>query len=279
MALVRMEPILRWPGGKRKLLPEIRARMPGSWRRYLEPFLGGGALFFGLEARPAVVGDVNPWLIDAYLSLAHELDAVVARLREHQDVYRGPDREGYYYAVRDKFNDGQWATDRPARAAAFIFLNKTCYNGLCRSNKQGKFNVPEGDLKNPTILDEVNLRRAAELLREADVMLGGYDVTTMSAAEGDFIYCDPPYDPVSETANFTAYSAGGFGPTQQAELAAYARQLADRGALVMLSNSDTPRVRALYDGWNIDVVKCGRSINSRGDKRGSVDELLIRSYS
>jgi DNA adenine methylase len=268
-------PIVKWVGGKTKLLAELKARLPRTFDRYYEPFVGGGALFFSLDPPLAILSDTNDALMGTYRAIATNVEDVISLLGEHKSAHSV---DGYYYAVRDAWNSEVWCNDGVATAAAFIYLNKTCFNGLWRVNRSGKFNVPRGDYKNPAILDAPGLRAAALVLAKTELLTGDYVATTANATDGDLVYFDPPYDPVSKTSNFTSYTKDAFGKHQQAELAAHARVLANRGVHVMLSNNDTPYVRSLYSDFHLSTVKCGRSINSKGGKRGAVDELIITSY-
>jgi DNA adenine methylase len=273
---VRAEgPIVKWVGGKTKLLPELVARMPKKYDRYFEPFAGGAALFFRLGPTAACLGDTNEALIDTYRAVVARVDGIIAWLEEHKQRHSN---EGYYYEIREAWNEGWLDEDSARRAAAFIYLNKTCFNGLWRVNKKGEFNVPRGEYANPSIYNETQMRAASKLLQGVALQWGHYMSTANAALMGDFVYFDPPYDPVSKTSNFTSYTKDTFGKEQQAQLALYARDLATRGVHVMLSNNDTAFVRDLYKGFCIDNVKCGRSINSKGDKRGKVDEVIITSY-
>ncbi len=269
-------PIVKWVGGKTKLLPELRARLPGKYKRYYEPFAGGAALFFSLGPQDGCLGDMNEALIMTYTAVADCTSEVVDDLENHKRRHREDD--AYYYTVRDAWNEGRWVGDHAGRAAAFIYLNKTCFNGLWRVNRAGQFNVPKGDYKDPTIFDKDMLLAAAAVLRGTELLVGGYDVTSEPAQAGDFVYFDPPYDPVSKTSNFTSYTKDAFGKDHQKALAEHARKLKDRGVFVMLSNNDTSYVRSLYEDFCIDNVKCARPINSKGDKRGQVDEVIITSY-
>lgn len=271
-------PIVKWVGGKTKLLPELKKRLPEKWNRYFEPFVGGGALFFALEPADAVLGDMNKDLIETYRQVARDVDAVIDCLRGwHENHFLHPGKEWMserYYEARQRWNDGMWA-DGPPRAAAFLYLNKTCFNGLWRVNKGGRMNVPVGDYAKPNILNEAALRAAAPVLRRADIQHGDFDETAVQAKLGDLVYFDPPYDPVSKTADFTSYTEGDFGKAEQEMLAVRAKSLVSSGVYVMLSNHDTPFIRSLYQGFRIDTVRCPRAINSKGDKRGAVDEVII----
>ena len=264
-------PIVKWAGGKSRLLDELTARSPRRFRRYFEPFLGGAALYFRLAPRFGVLSDCNADLINMYRCVAWNVEAVIRRLARHRDDHT----EAHYYKMRERWNtDGQLAADVD-RAAAFIYLNKTCYNGLWRVNSRGKFNVPVGRYDEPSIFDPVAMRAASKLLQRAEIAPGHFADAAETARAGDFIYFDPPYHPLSETANFTSYTAGSFGPDDQRELAAIARALVRRGCSVMVSNSDTAFIRDLYKGFRIDEVDCSRAINSKASARGPQRELII----
>jgi DNA adenine methylase len=266
-------PIVKWAGGKGRLLAELAARAPGSYRRYFEPFLGGGALYFHLAPSRAVLGDCNADLMNMYRCVAWHVEGVIRRLALHKQKHA----EAHYYATRSRWNDRRRAQSDVERAAAFIYLNKTCYNGLWRVNKGGLFNVPMGRYEAPPICDADGLRTAARLLQHAELRTGHYAEALADAGAGDFVYLDPPYQPLSPTANFTSYTGAGFGEADQHELAGLARALVDRGCAVLLSNSDTPLTRRLYAGFRIERVLCARAINSDPDARGEVGELVIRN--
>jgi DNA adenine methylase len=264
-------PVVKWVGGKTKLLPELLARMPAKYNRYFEAFAGGAALFFRVAPDSAVLNDFNPDLINLYRTLATNVAGVVRGLERHRAVHD----EKHYYATRARWNDPDAAWPAHERAAAFIYLNKTCFNGLWRVNRAGDFNVPIGRYTDPPICVPEALRAAHAALGRADLRCGDYRAAVAEASRGDFAYFDPPYDPLTPTASFTSYTAGAFGREQQAELADTARQLVARGCHVMLSNSDTPFIRSLYKGFQIDRVKCSRAINSDASKRGDVDEVIV----
>jgi DNA adenine methylase len=265
---------VKWCGGKTFLLPEILKRLPAKINTYYEPFVGGGAVFFALAAegrfKRAVIGDVNEELMITYEAIAQDVDAVIRALKKH--VYE----EAYYYAVR-----AQKPRTIAARAARCIYLNKTGFNGLYRVNRKGEFNVPFGRYTNPKICDEENLRAVAAVLRVSaphvgvHVMCLDFEKTVLPAKSGDVVYIDPPYLPVSVTANFTTYTAGGFGLADQTRLRDVAKKLDASGVRVLLSNSDTPLTRKLYRGFKIEEVQAPRRVNSKGGKRGNVGELLI----
>jgi DNA adenine methylase len=262
---------VKWVGGKTKLLPELVGRAPSPYRRYFEPFVGGGAFFFRLKPKAAVLSDTNAELIGAYRAVRDRVDDVMAALGRHREHHS----EAYYYKVRQDWNAGVASDDEAARAATFMYLNKTCYNGLWRVNSHGAFNVPAGRYVNPGILDRDGLRAASAALAGQSLEVAPFQHVLNEARRGDFIYFDPPYHPVSDTADFTAYTAGGFGMEDQRRLADVFRELASRGCAVMLSNSDTMFIRKLYAGFRIDRVMCPRAINSKADKRGVVGEVIV----
>jgi DNA adenine methylase len=263
--------VVKWVGGKTKLLPELLARMPDRIGRYYEPFAGGAALFFRVSPARAVLNDDNADLVATYRALATDVAAVIDRLGHHRRQHG----RVHYYATRDRWNDSGETWPLPERAAAFIYLNKTCFNGLWRVNRSGRFNVPMGRYDDPPICVPDTLVAASTVLARADLRCGDFRAAVHDATAGDFAYFDPPYDPVTPTASFTSYTAGSFGHDEQRALADLARTLVARGVRVMLSNSDTPFVRSLYKGFTIDRVKCARAINSDATRRGEVDEVIV----
>ena len=257
-------PIVKWAGGKTKLLPELLAKMPKDYGTYYEPFVGGAALFLSARPERAVLGDMNADLVTMYTAVKANVEEVIRRLA----FYANAHDKTFYYLVREKWNKGELAANTYERAAAFIYLNRTCFNGLWRVNKQGAFNVPMGDYKSPKILDADNLRAVALALRHTALRSGSYIDTLDDVRAGDFVYLDPPYD---ET--FNGYTPDG--TFDQRTLAMVVELLAERGAHIMLSNSDTLLVRELYGSYHLELVQCGRAINSDGDGRGVVNEVLV----
>ena len=264
-------PIVKWAGGKTRILEQLMARRPVHYRRYYEPFIGGGAFFFRLHPVHAVIGDLNSDLMNVYRCIAWNVEAVIKRLHDHRENHD----HDYYYATRERFNDRRNCTSTVERAAAFIYLNKTCYNGLYRVNQRGMFNVPIGRYASPTICKPAALRTTSKTLQRAELRVGSYMEHVADAGPGDFVYFDPPYDPVTKTASFTSYTARNFGDSDQHDLARVVGDLTDRGVFVMLSNSDTPFIRDLYRGFRIERVLAPRAINSRSKSRGPVNELVI----
>lgn len=266
--LATAAPIVKWAGGKTRLLTELIVRMPSRYSRYYEPFVGGGGLFFRVAPERAVIGDANEDLIAAYRTVSRHADSVIDLLEFHGKRHS----KSYYAMMRARWNsrDSRDLTCRLSRAAVFIYLNRTCFNGLWRVNSVGEFNVPIGAYTDPLSGISERLRRAAPILARADIRHGDYVATVADARAGDFVYLDPPYD-----GTFGSYTAEKFGAAAQAELAFAVRTLANRGVQVMTSNADTPNIRALYAGLRIDRVKCGRAINSNGKRRGAVNEVIV----
>ncbi len=268
-------PFLKWAGGKTQLLDALMRRKPATYAAYHEPFLGGGALFFGLYRAHALtevfLSDSNRELIDAYIAVRDHVDEIIELLSEY------PHEEAFYYELRAK---DPWQLSLPERAARMIYLNKTGYNGLYRVNRQGKFNVPFGRYKSPRYLDPDNLRAVSEALQLAEIRACSFDQAVEVAVEGDWVYFDPPYAPLSQTAHFTAYQPDGFSPADQTLLRDVCLSLSERGVWVMISNSDTPLIRELYGRppFNLYEVAARRAINSKASKRGKVQELIITNY-
>ena len=268
-------PIVKWVGGKGRLLPQLSPLLPPGVElmRHVEPFVGGGAVFFGLRPARALLCDVNPALIDTYGAVRDEVDTLIEQLR----ALSADHDARAYYAVRERYNRGRKLP--PAqRAAMFIYLNKTCFNGLHRVNQRGHFNVPAGRYDNPRILNEDALRAASAELARAELQCCGFERLLAAAKPGDFVYLDPPYEPVSRTASFTAYAQDGFGRQDQMRLRDVFAALDRRGCKLMLSNSDVPFIRDLYERYDIARVSAARAINSDASKRGPVFEVVVRNY-
>lgn len=274
---------IKWAGGKRQLLPEILPRVPAFSGSYYEPFLGGGALLFALQPKRAVLNDLNSQLIDLYLTVKYEAETLIERLEELQSMHmQDEDKAGFYKSIanQDRAVGGVWKLGTIDRAARFIYLNKTGFNGLYRVNKAGFYNVPYGKRDKPQICDYAAIRAACEYLRNNQTQFKNESFFTAcaDAGAGDFVYLDPPYDPVSKTANFATYQAGGFSKDDQRMVLELCEDLTRRGAAWMVSNNDTPFIRDLFSGYNIEIVKARRNINCNGSGRGAVDEVLIRNY-
>jgi DNA adenine methylase len=268
-------PFVKWVGGKGRLLSQLRPLLPSGIEhmRHVEPFVGGGALFFSRRPRRALLTDINPTLVAAYSEIRDDVEGVIAALRG----LAGRHSKESYYQVRERYNQGRRVSNSK-RAAMFIYLNKTCFNGLHRVNRKGEFNVPVGSYKNPRILNEERLHAASRALKHAQLRCAPFDALLEDAKPGDFIYFDPPYEPVSQTASFTAYAPNGFSQEDQTRLRDVYKALDRRRSKLMLSNSDVPFIRNLYKDFNIDTVAAPRAINCDAKKRGNVSELVIRNY-
>ena len=262
-------PILKWAGGKTQLLPEITARMPESYNKYIEPFIGGGALFFRLNADKAVIADSNPELVNMYRVIAEHGDQVIEALQGYRN------EEEMFYEVRAK----DWTKcDNIEAAARMIYLNHTCFNGLYRLNRKGQFNTPYGRYKNPTICNAEKIIAAAGVLKNAEIVCGDYlDVLKRYAKKGDFIFLDPPYVPISEYADFKRYTKEQFYESDQRNLAEEVHRLVGLGCKVMLTNSNHPLVHELYGRYKIDVIQTKRNINRNGEKRNGED-VIVTTY-
>jgi len=272
-------PFVKWAGGKKKLLAQYEPFLPATFRRYIEPFVGGGALFFylygrgRLQGKDAVLIDGVEELINCYRVIQNRVNDLVRTLQGHGAQKNDPQ---YYYQVRgwDR-GQGYERLGDVDRAARFLFLNRVCYNGLYRVNRRGQFNVPFGRHQNPTICDESNLQAAHRALQAVTLLAGDFCRCLEMAGPGDLVYLDPPYHPLSATAQFTSYTAGDFGLSDQQRLADLFRELDRRGCQVMLSNSSTDLVRELYTGYEQIEVQAMRAISSRATGRGAIPELLV----
>jgi DNA adenine methylase len=284
--LPKTSPFVKWAGGKTQLLDRLDKLIPLIFNRYFEPFLGGGAFFYHLTSVRnlrfvAYLSDINQELINVYKVVKSDVDELIDILKSYKvEYHKAP--QSFYHKLRDRF-DGENST-RIEKAARLITLNKTCYNGLYRVNSYGKFNVPMGKYKNPIICNSDNLRKASLILRSIESHLYWEDyqkILTDKAQEGDFVYLDPPYNPMTSTANFTGYTGTGFTKKDQECLAKIFNELDTRGCKILLSNSDTEYVRELYADYakNIHQVTVRRNINSRASKRLGHTELLICNYS
>lgn len=269
-------PVVKWVGGKRQLLSVIEPLLPKRLSLYCEPFLGGGAVLFARQPARAVVNDLNRDLINLYEVIRDQVDALAADLGKHENT---PD---YFYQIRDLDRDPEryQALSPVEKASRFLYLNKTCYNGLFRVNASGAFNAPFGSYKNPNIVNEPVLRAVSAYFNAARITFFSRDFQQVleELPRGAFVYLDPPYDPVSQTASFTGYSKGGFGREEQLRLKECCDSLNRRGIRFLLSNSATPFIRELYSSYEITLVDARRAINSVGDRRGAIQEVLVKNY-
>ncbi len=295
---ITMKPFVKWAGGKGQLLTDIRTSYPQGLgvtiTKYAEPFVGGGAVLFDIlsryELERVYISDVNADLINTYRVIKEDVDGLIGLLQAYQSDYvpmNTDARKAYYYDKRERFNTLKAAPDTLCveKAALFIFLNKTCFNGLYRVNKKGAFNVPMGAYKNPCICDKDNLRTVSKALRNVEVHCASYLDSEEFIDENTFVYIDPPYRPLSETSSFTSYTEFEFGDTQQVELADFATRIKEKNAKVILSNSDPKNANEhdnffdeLYREFRIFRVQATRMINAKSESRGKINELLIASY-
>ena len=269
--IVEPSPFLRWAGGKSKIVHLLVRFVPSLqlYKRYIEPFLGGGALFFAVQPTRALLGDSNKELINCYQQVAREPEAVWKFLHLHLAKHS----KKYYYSIRELTNGAPIE-----RAARFVYINKTAFNGIYRVNRQGVFNVPFGPSESgPALPSKQVLLAASEALENAVMLAGDFQETCKSATTGDFVYLDPPYPPTSKSANFTHYTPDRFGDDDQKAVAAVFKDLDRKGCLVMLSNSDVKLIRNLYGGYSVQRLQVTRWLGSNGD-RFKVHELVITNY-
>ena len=263
---VQAKPILKWAGGKTQMLNDLLPKVPSSYGRYIEPFFGGGAMFFALQPENAIIADSNPELINMYRQVAANVDEVIQYLKKYENTSE------MFYTVREQ----EWTQLPKAEAAArTIFLNRTCFNGLYRVNKQGKFNVPYGKYANPKICDEDGLKAASEALKKAEILCGDYLLVLDHYAQpGDFVFLDPPYLPISEYADFKRYTKEQFYEEDHVELAKIIMRLQERGCHIILTNSNHPLVHELYAPFTIDVIQTKRHISCNGSTRKGEDVIV-----
>ena len=269
-------PVVKWVGGKRQLLEEITQRFPKRVTTYCEPFLGGGAVLFSLQPKNAIVNDLNADLMLVYEVIRDNVELLITSLEKHENTSE------YFYSIRDLDRDKDAYREMSAidRASRIIYLNKTCYNGLFRVNSSGEFNSPFGYYKNPNIVNASVLRAVSKYLTANHIQLFHMDFEEVlrQVPRGAFVYLDPPYDPVSDTASFTGYNRGGFGREEQERLKRCCDGLTARGVRFLLSNSATLFIQNLYAGYTVETVHAKRAVNSDANKRGAVEEVLIRNY-
>lgn len=291
---VLLKPFVKWVGGKSQLIDELEKMLPAEDERaltkYCEPMVGGGALFFNMlskyDFKEIYISDINPELMNAYQVIKNDVDCLIEKLQEMQMMFLPMDENGrkyYYYSIRDKFNSKMLSDSMSVeKAAYFIFLNKTCFNGLYRVNRKGQFNVPMGAYKNPMICDEGNLQNIHTALKNVTIVCGDYSLSKAFIDSETFVYIDPPYRPISETSGFTSYNIDVFDDDEQLRLAQFINEIDASGAKIVLSNSDPKNINPedtffddLYKSYKIKRVSASRMINSKADSRGKINELLI----
>lgn len=269
-------PVVKWVGGKRQLLEEITALLPQKITSYCEPFVGGGALLFHLQPETAKINDINAELISLYTIVRDKVEELIEELSGYENTSK------FFYQIRNLDRDkAKYAllTD-VEKAARFIYLNKTCFNGIYRVNKAGEFNVPFGNYKNPNIVNATILNAVSKYFNRTNISMTSVDYTEVleHVTKGTFVYIDPPYDPISDTSSFTGYSKYGFSKEDQIRLRECCDVLDKRGAKFLLSNSATDFIKEQYSDYEITIVQAKRNVNSVGSKRGHVDEVLVRNY-
>lgn len=270
---VKPYPFLKWAGGKRQLIDELARHMPASYNRYFEPFVGGGALFFHVCPDNACISDINPDLINTYRVIKNHVKALIGDLRHHENT------EAYYYRTRDvDLTDEYRDWTNVQKASRVIYLNRTCFNGLYRTNSAGHFNVPYGFYENPKILDEENLKCCSLLLKKTEIRRMSFANIENLAQRGDFVYFDPPYAPLTRTASFTKYYRDDFGDDMQFQLRETCDRLNGMGVMFMVSNSATGFIRELYSNYTIRTVQANRNISCKGDRRDKVREVIVTNY-
>lgn len=288
-----VKPFIKWAGGKSQLLEEIRKKYPAKIERYCEPFVGGGAVLLDVLAnfqpKEVLINDINPELTNTYIQIRDNAESVIATLSEMQGDFWNMDdekRKDYFYSQRERFNELiKISASTEEKAALFIFINKTCFNGLYRVNGKGMYNVPIGSYKKPPICDAENIRTISELLKRVDVHCGDYSECESFITDNVFVYIDPPYRPLNATSSFTSYAKTEFGDEQQIQLGHFIEQISEKGAKVVASNSDPHNTDEndnffddIYKMFFIDRVVATRMINSNSKGRGTVSELLICNY-
>ena len=268
---------MKWVGGKRQLIPAIKKRLPKGLanRPYYEPFIGGGALFFDLQPKNAVINDCNEELINVYKVIKDNPEELIEDLKKHKNTAE------YFYELRSIDRKPSFSKlTNIERASRIIYLNKTCYNGLYRVNNAGEFNSPFGRYKNPNIVNEPTIKAVSKFLRTAKIQIlsNDYEVVLKNIPTNSFVYLDPPYHPLSDSSNFTGYIQGGWSEEDQIRLRNVCNSLNDRGIRFLLSNSSADFIKEIYTGYNIHIVKAFRTVNSDSTKRGQVNEFLISNY-
>ena len=295
----KIRPFVKWAGGKGSLIPQLNNFYPyelrnGIIERYIEPFVGGGAVLIDIlqkyDVQEAYAFDINIDLINSYNVIKNNVEELIATLKEVETEYLQlgqEERKIYFYNKRDEYNSYTIEENEESirRAAEFIYLNRTCFNGLYRVNRNGKFNVPMGSQKNPTICDENNLRGLSELIQNVNFQYGDYKKSMEYVTGNTFVYFDPPYRPLNVTSGFTSYTKEDFNDENQKELAGYYRELNDRNAKLMLSNSNPKNINEedtffdnIYQGFNIDEVYASRMINANSKGRGKISEIVVTNY-
>lgn len=271
--IIISKPFIKWAGGKRQLIKELIKLLPANYNRYFEPFIGGGALFFAIQPKNAYISDINPELINLYNVVKNDVDLLI------NDLIKYKNTEDYFYKIRNLDRKPSYKKFNVIKKASrFIYLNKTCYNGLYRTNSKGYFNVPFGSYKNPNIIDKQNLKACSELLKKTEIVSSHFLAIENEIKTGDFVYFDPPYIPINKTSSFTKYYKDDFNIDEQIKLKELCDRLTKKNIYFMLSNSYSKLILNLYKQYNIKKIKATRTINSKANKRGAINELIITNY-
>lgn len=295
----KIRPFVKWAGGKGSLIPQLNNFYPyelknGTIERYIEPFVGGGAVLIDIlqkyDIQEVYAFDINIDLINSYNIIKNNVEELINKLKQMETEYLQlgqEERKNYFYNIRNEYNNYELEENEQnvQRAAQFIYLNRTCFNGLYRVNKDGKFNVPIGSYKNPTICDEENLRQLSQLIQNVEFQYGDYSRSMEYVTENTFVYFDPPYRPLNVTSGFTSYTKEDFNDDNQRELAEFYRGLNDRNVKLMLSNSNPKNINEdddffdnIYQGFNIKQIQASRMINANSNGRGKISEILVTNY-
>lgn len=277
-----LKPILKWAGGKRQLLPAISPLVPEEYNTYVEPFIGGGAVLLHLQPENAIINDYNEELINVYNMVKDKPEELLNELKYHSQMNNELNKE-HFYSVRSWDRDPvKFSTNYTdvQKAGRIIYLNKTCFNGLFRVNSQGQFNTPYGKYVKPNIINEPSIMSLSKYLNKNNITIkrGDYKETLVDLSTDSFVYFDPPYLPISDSSYFTGYTDNGFSLQDQIELRDQCNLLNEKGIKFLLSNSNHPKIFELYDGYDITEVPANRTINSNGEKRGQINEVLIKNY-
>lgn len=288
-----VKPFIKWAGGKSQLLDIIRKKYPDKIEKYCEPFVGGGAVFLDIisnfHPKEVMINDINPELINTYIQVRDNVETIINNLSEIQDIFwnmNNEQRKEYYTSMRKRFNELiKQNLQTEEKAVLFIFLNKTCFNGLYRVNSKGLYNVPVGAYKKPMICNSENLHLISKMLQNVEIRCGDYSQCMDFIDENTFVYIDPPYRPLNETSSFNSYAKAEFNDEQQIELGKFTEIISDKGAKIVASNSDPKNINEdddffdnIYSRFTINRIKAARMINSKGSSRGNISELLICNY-
>ena len=267
-------PFLKWAGGKRQLISQMKKYFPRNCNRYIEPFIGGGAVFFYMKPKFSIIIDINEELINCYKVIKTNVKELIELLGNHKN------EKDYYYSIRalDRDEEKFSKLSNIEKASRMIYLNRCCYNGLYRVNSKGEFNVPFGKYNNPNFCDEENLLAVSKALENVSIIHGSFEICLDYAEKGDFVYFDPPYHPISKTSSFTSYTKENFGRDSQQKLFYVFKKLDERDCKLMLSNSYNDYIKNLYNEYKIIKLNARRAINSNAAKRGNINELLILNY-